>query len=147
MSLVLIEAATATPPSRAPLNSSIQALDLFTSTGYLITALSDHTATLLNTGLVLFAGYFSSSGLLSSADFYNPTTGAFTSAGNLITVRFFHSSVLLQSGIVLIIGGSNATVLSSPNSISEPRAFASAHLKPSKACLTAVKRDKPSLIR
>jgi hypothetical protein len=67
-----------------------------------------HTATLLNNGLVLIAGGNLGSllsGLLDSAELYNPAAGTFTLTGSLETARASHTATLLNNGMVLIAGG------------------------------------------
>jgi hypothetical protein len=97
-------------------------------TGSLNTARYDHTATLLNNGMVLIVGGLlatppppctvvddvvtcppGATTVLDSAELYNPTTGTFTATtGNLNTARFGHTATLLDDGTVLIAGGASA---------------------------------------
>jgi len=79
----------------------------FAPTGNLNVARSIHTATLLNSGLVLIVGGTSGGGALASAELYNPTTGTFTSTGSLNTARSGQTATLLPSGMVLITGGAD----------------------------------------
>lgn len=83
----------------------------FIATGSMNTARFAHTATLLSNGMVLIAGgtqfnnttgTFSS---LSSAELYNPATGAFSATGSLNTGRYGHTATLLSSGMVLVAAG------------------------------------------
>lgn len=72
------------------------------------------TATLLGNGQVLIAGGSNSSGLVSTAELYDPSTGTFNLTGSLNTPRFGHTATLLPSGEVLIAAGSsNTTYLTS----------------------------------
>jgi Abnormal spindle-like microcephaly-assoc'd, ASPM-SPD-2-Hydin len=81
----------------------------FSATGSLITARANHAAALLANGKVLITGgesvYGQPSGDLSSAEIYDPATGAFSAAGNMTSTRFFHTATLLPSGQMLIAGG------------------------------------------
>jgi hypothetical protein len=77
----------------------------FTPTGSLKTARYDHTATLLDNGLVLVAGGYGSGGYLASAELYNPATGTFTPTGSVKTARTEHTAALLNNGLVLVAGG------------------------------------------
>ena len=89
---------TIPPPGPSPL------------TGSLNTARADHTATLLNNGMVLMAGGYDSSGVtLASAELYNPATGTFTPTGSLNTARDYHTATLLNNGMVLMAGGDDAS--------------------------------------
>ncbi|HEY3319857.1 MAG TPA: kelch repeat-containing protein, partial [Planctomycetota bacterium] len=86
------------------------ATGLWTSTGALATARKYHTATLLPSGKVLVAGgyyYDGTDHYLSSAEVYDPATGAWTSTGSLATAaaRYYHTATLLPSGKVLVAGG------------------------------------------
>jgi len=85
----------------------------FFPTGSLNAARYYHTATLLDTGLVLVAGGIGpvsggtgALGELASAELYSPGAATFTLTGNLNTARNEHSATLLNNGSVLIAGGS-----------------------------------------
>jgi len=75
----------------------------FVLTGSLNTAREQHTATLLNNGMVLITGGCCSNGYLGSAELYNPTTGSFNPNGNLNTGRYYHAATLLNNGMDLIV--------------------------------------------
>jgi hypothetical protein len=85
----------------------------FTPTGSMITARSQHTATLLLDGRVLMAG-----GMLfdpgrpwlplASAELFDPSTGRFTATGSMTTARRQPSAALLPDGRVLIAGGTRS---------------------------------------
>jgi N-acetylneuraminic acid mutarotase len=65
-----------------------------------------HTVTLLANGKVLaVGGGNSSSGVLSSAELYDPATGQWTPTGSLNIAREAASAVLLPDGKVLVAGG------------------------------------------
>jgi hypothetical protein len=63
-----------------------------------------HTATLLPNGKVLIAGGFNN-GISTSAELYEPVTGAFTATGSLGEARCQHTATLLPNGKVLMTGG------------------------------------------
>jgi hypothetical protein len=86
----------------------------FTLAGFLNVGRFSHIATLLQDGRVLIAagGQRTSPGFttsLSSAELYDPATGAFSSTGNLTQPRCcflsFTQAPLLNNGKVLIVGG------------------------------------------
>jgi N-acetylneuraminic acid mutarotase len=77
----------------------------WTNTGSLNTARSYYTTTLLANGKVLVAGGSSSTGLLSTAELYDPSTGTWSFTGSLNFPRIFHTATLLQNGKVLVAGG------------------------------------------
>ena len=80
----------------------------FTLTGSLNVARQLHTATLLNSGLVLVAGGNLGSllsGLLDSAELYDSATATFNPTGSLKTARASHTATLLHNGMVLVAGG------------------------------------------
>jgi streptogramin lyase len=64
-----------------------------------------HTATLLPSGKVLVAGGQSSTGLLATAEIYDPETNSWASTGSMAEARRFHTATLLASGMVLVVGG------------------------------------------
>ena len=77
----------------------------FVQVGSLITTRVYHTATRLPNGKVLIVGGQGDSGILSSVELYDPSTGLFTPTGNLAIARYIHTATLLNSGKVLIAGG------------------------------------------
>src|SRR5262245_977747 len=68
-----------------------------------------YTATLLPNGQVLVAGGLGNSGLLASAELYDPATGLWTETGSLVTARYQHTATLLANGQVLVAGGYGPT--------------------------------------
>jgi sugar lactone lactonase YvrE len=78
----------------------------WTYTSSLKTARYGHTATLLQDGRVLVAGgYLTGSGLLSSAEIYDPVAGTWAYTGSLHAARHLHTATLLPDGKVLVTGG------------------------------------------
>jgi N-acetylneuraminic acid mutarotase len=69
-----------------------------------------HTATLLDDGMVLVAGGENHNLIATfSAELYNPTTGTWSSTGNMNMARFDHTATLLPDGKVLVTGGIDAS--------------------------------------
>jgi hypothetical protein len=93
--------------------------ETFTFTGSMHDARYQHTATLMNDGLVLVAGggdlvevEFNRfvQGTLDSAELYDPTTGKFTYTGQLHTALAGQTATMLNDGQVLVAGGSSDAV-------------------------------------
>jgi hypothetical protein len=93
----------------------------FTMTGSMSIDRENHTATLLPDGRVLVTGGETvrtenlivvgvrASGILASADVYDPATGKFSPTGSMAVARTTHSATLLAGGLVLIAGGHDDT--------------------------------------
>lgn len=86
----------------------------WSSTGKLITPRYGHIAVRLADGKVLVAGGIAATAyalytdrVLTSAEIYDPATGAWNPAGNLSVPREGHTANLLADGTVLVIGGKN----------------------------------------
>jgi N-acetylneuraminic acid mutarotase len=67
------------------------------------------TATLLPNGKVLVAGGQGSTGYLTSAELYDPSTNSWSAAGTLDAARASAVALLLPNGKVLVAGGYGAT--------------------------------------
>src|SRR5205823_152688 len=82
--------------------------ETWTATGALAVPRIAHTATLLPSGMVLVAGGYADpwgQDSLTSAELYDPGSGAWTATGGLAAARFYHTATLLPSGKVLVAGG------------------------------------------
>ena len=79
----------------------------WTATDRMITARSNHTATLLDNGMVLVAGaeHGMPDEILAAAELYDPGTGKWTATGDMITARTQQMATLLPGGRVLVAGG------------------------------------------
>jgi WD40 repeat protein len=65
-----------------------------------------HTATLLNNGMVLIAGGDNyTTGILNSAELYDPATETFSYTNFMGDQREYHTATLLTNGMVLMAGG------------------------------------------
>jgi hypothetical protein len=89
-------------------SNSIQVtVSLFNSAGSMETPGAAHTATLLSNGKVLIAGGFGETGVLDTAELFDPTSTSFSPTGSMTVPRCYHTATLLGDGKVLITGGSN----------------------------------------
>jgi WD40 repeat protein len=70
------------------------------TTGVMKFVHASHTATLLNTGKVLVAGWGN-----ATAELFDPATGTFAATGSMVTARVSHTATLLSNGQVLVTGG------------------------------------------
>jgi len=81
----------------------------FTTTSAMTTSRTLHTATVLPGGEILMAGGTGTSGLLASAERYDPAAGTFTATAGTMTVpRSAHGAALLPSGKVLLVSINSA---------------------------------------
>jgi N-acetylneuraminic acid mutarotase len=91
------------------------ATGVFTPTGNMKTARGGHTATRLLDGRVLITGGLNTGivngqfGVSSSAEVYDPSTGAFSLTGPMGEARSSHTATLLSNGTVLVAGGPDST--------------------------------------
>lgn len=80
----------------------------FSSTGTMVQARRQHTATLLTDGRVLVTGgYFGNICITASTELFDPATELFSRTGFMLSERVGHTATLLASGEVLMAGGSN----------------------------------------
>jgi N-acetylneuraminic acid mutarotase len=82
-----------------------QAAGVWSATGSLSSPRSDAAAAALQNGDVLVAGGIDSSGVLSSAELYDPATGTWSSAGSMSDGRQNFTATTLTNGKVLVTGG------------------------------------------
>jgi len=79
------------------------------TTGNVLVSRTNHSATLLLDGRILFAGGHSDSwGVLNTAELYNPVDGS-SQVLSMVSARAHHSATLLPSGRVLLVGGYGTT--------------------------------------
>ena len=69
------------------------------------TARENHIAILLPNGKVLVTGGQNSSGVLATAELYNPATGTWSTTGPMTTAHVYFHASLLPNGKVLVAGG------------------------------------------
>jgi hypothetical protein len=90
----------------------------FSPTGSMTEGRANQTSTLLPNGKVLVAGggmaelNMQPMLVLSTAELYDPDTGAFTRTGDMATARYKHGAALLPDGRVLVVAGSDMRQLS-----------------------------------
>jgi Galactose oxidase, central domain/Kelch motif len=78
----------------------------FSAVGNLVTARSNHTATLLATGDVLVAGGIGTAGAaIANAELFRSATNDFAAIAPMGITRAYHRATMLQNGKVLITGG------------------------------------------
>jgi Galactose oxidase, central domain len=82
----------------------------FENTGSLAFPRDGHTATLLPSGKVLVTGgdSYPFSGLLASAELYDPASGTWSATSSLGAARSGHTATLLPDGNVLVAAGGSA---------------------------------------
>ncbi len=96
----------------------------FIATGPMTEPRHLHTATLLPDGMALIAGGNGDSGILSSAELYNPLTGVFTVTGSMSEPRGrTHAATLLSDGRVLLTGGINGSAVITLAELYDPSTF------------------------
>ncbi len=89
-------------------------------TGSMTVPRAGATATLLQSGKVLIAGGFNATGVLASAELFDPATGVFTPTGSMTTPRTGQTATLLQNGTVLVAGGGNGSAVLASAEIYDP---------------------------
>ncbi|PTL85039.1 kelch repeat-containing protein [Vitiosangium sp. GDMCC 1.1324] len=99
------------------------ATESWSDTGSMATGRVDHTATLLDSNLVLVVGgSYNLRGQTALAELYDPTTGTWSSAGVLPEELSMHTATQLYSGEVLVTGGTHFDIWNHP--FSNPRSAA-----------------------
>jgi len=78
------------------------------------------TATLLPSGKVLVAGGIIPTGVLSSAELYDPGTNTWALTGTMTDTRHGQTATLLKNGEVLVAGGGDSSVVTSTTELYDP---------------------------
>jgi len=89
-------------------------------TGDLIDCRAYHTETLLPDGRVLITGGEGASGILASAEIWDPLSGLWSSAAPMAVARELHTATLLDNGKVLVAGGYDGGVAIGSAEIYDP---------------------------
>ena len=77
----------------------------WSTTGSMIEARADFTATRLSDGRVLAAGGATAAGQLTTAELYDPSTGTWSATRGMSEARSFFTATSLADGRVLVVGG------------------------------------------
>src|SRR2546429_6043557 len=94
------------PDSNTVSSDNALATWIWRATADLNIARGNHTATLLQNGMVLVAaGEVDFGEPVGFAELYNPTSGTWTDTGRMNTTHSNHTATLLQNGMVLVAGG------------------------------------------
>ena len=100
-----------------------QPVEAWSNAGSLLAARANHTATLLNDGTVLIAGGENASGILASAEIFDPASGTSQPTKGVMTSgRKNHTALLLNDGRVLIVGGEDASGVLASAEAFDPKA-------------------------
>jgi N-acetylneuraminic acid mutarotase len=83
------------------------ATDKWSPATSMITARTNHTATLLPNGQVLVVGGFAGLHPLANVEIYDPASDKWFARQSLPTARYVHTETLLNNGLVLTIGGAS----------------------------------------
>ena len=79
---------------------------IWEATGSLNRQRLNHTATLLQNGMVLVAaGQLDHTVVSANAELYNPVSGTWSVTASLNRARYYHTATLLPNGMVLVAGG------------------------------------------
>ncbi|HEV7804602.1 MAG TPA: kelch repeat-containing protein [Solirubrobacteraceae bacterium] len=81
-----------------------QAADGWSPAASMSTARYGHAATVLANGRVLVTGGSNASGIVASAQLYDPVSATWSVAGSMHEARAHHTATLLKSGKVLVTG-------------------------------------------
>lgn len=104
------------------ISSAQQPAEAWSNAGNLLAARASHTATLLNDGTVLIAGGENASGILASAEIFDPVSGTSrATTGAMTSARKNHTALLLDDGRVLIAGGEDANGVLASAEAYDPR--------------------------
>ena len=105
---VFMTAPTATGPLAVSTGwgvATASAAGAWHATGSMSTSRTAHAAVLLKSGEALVVGGFNSTGMVGSAELYNPVAATWTVTGSLNVARDYATATLLPSGEVLVAGG------------------------------------------
>lgn len=90
-----------TPPTTRPTTTTPPVGEAtWSRTGSMSAGRQLHTATLLQSGKVLAAGYAG-----NTAELYDPATGTWSETGSMVAGRYLQTATLLADGKVLVTGG------------------------------------------
>src|SRR5262245_14830947 len=89
-------------------------------------ARAGHTATTLEDGTILIVGGENRSGVLDSAEIFDPAASSSISTGSMLSRRVDHTATLLSDGRVLVTGGRRGRTILQSTEIYDPatRSFA-----------------------
>ena len=125
------------------------ATGVFTAASSMTAARYGHTAAVIttgpNSGKVLIAGG-ASNAALSTAELYDPATGAFTATGALTSARQYFTATVLSTGVLAAGGLNSAGPLASAEQYQNSGFIASDTLKAARAAHTATLLNNGSVL-